>query len=50
MDKLAEAVNLYNNIPDEEKHPSDNQDFVFHIHAIQNLLYAQLYIKENGML
>lgn len=48
LKKLGEAVNLFNQIPDSEKHPSDQLDFIFHIHALQNLLYAQLYIKENG--
>lgn len=30
-----------------EKHPDDNNDFRFHLHAIQNILFTQLYKKKD---
>jgi hypothetical protein len=48
LKKLAEAMNAFTEIPKEDKHPSDTLDFVFHIHALQNLVYTEMYIKEHG--
>jgi len=39
----ADLWNEYLKIPHTEQHPDDNNDIRFHIHAIQNILYTQLY-------
>jgi len=41
----ADLWNEYLLIPDSEKHPDDTNDIRFHIHAIQNIMYTQLYKK-----
>ncbi|MCY4781700.1 hypothetical protein ORI89_18765 [Sphingobacterium sp. UT-1RO-CII-1] len=33
---------------DDGLHPDDMNDLRHHIHAIQNILYTQLYIKKHG--
>jgi len=43
----ADLWNKYLEIPKEEKHPDDTNDIRFHIHAIQNILFTQLYKKNN---
>lgn len=43
----ADLWNKYLEIPTEEKHPDDNNDVRFHIHAIQNILFTQKYKKLN---
>jgi hypothetical protein len=57
MDKQIKVKNLtcdlWNailEIPKEDMHPDDLNDLRFHIHAIQNILYAQAYIKKHGKL
>ena len=50
LDKTAALWNSFCDIPTEEMHPDDNNDFKFHLHALQNLLYTQCYIKEHGKL
>lgn len=47
LEKSAELWNEYLKINDLDKHPDDNNDVRFHIHAIQNILYTQLYKKNN---
>lgn len=45
---LSVSITLWNsflNIPKEEIHPDDINDVRFHLHAIQNILYTQLYKK-----
>jgi hypothetical protein len=47
---LADAWNQFQAV--ENKHPDDLNDFRFHIHALQNLLYAHKYkqeVPESGM-
>lgn len=34
----------------DDVHPDDMNDLRHHIHAIQNILYTQLYIKKHGQL
>ena len=48
--KLAEAWKLFTEIPKEEKHICDADEFCKAIHICQNILYTQLYIKEHGKL
>lgn len=48
INKAGELFNLIQTMDKKYFHPDDNNDLRFHIHAIQNILYAQLYIKENG--
>jgi len=50
LKKLAEAWNLFQEIPKEEKHVCDPDEFCKAIHVCQNILYAELYIKEHGKL
>lgn len=50
LDALCEVWNEFQNV--ENKHPDDNNEFRFHIHALQNLLYAHKYkmeVQNNGM-
>jgi len=46
--KLAEAWNLFQSIPKSEKHVCDADEFCKAIHAAQNIMYAELYIKIHG--
>lgn len=48
LNKTAELWNEILNIPIGDCNPDDINDLRYHIHAIQNILYTQLYIKENG--
>ncbi len=41
----ADLWNSFLKIPKEEMHPDDTNDIRFHIHAIQNILYTQKYMK-----
>jgi len=41
----ADLWNKYLDIPVDETHPDDKNDIRFHIHAIQNIMYTQLYKK-----
>jgi len=50
LHKSAELWNSFLDIYDSEKHPDDTNDFRFHIHALQNILYTQMHIKEHGQL
>jgi len=50
LNKLAEAWNLFQSIPNKEKHVCDPDAFCKAIHACQNIMYTQLYIKEHGQL
>lgn len=43
----AALWNSYLEISQDEKHPDDNNDVRFHIHAIQNILYTQMYKNQN---
>lgn len=42
----ADLWNEFLLIPDNEKHPDDTNDFRYHLHALQNILYTQKYKKE----
>lgn len=46
----ADLWNSIVDIPKDEMHPDDESDLRHHIHAIQNILYAQLFIKKHGRL
>lgn len=48
LHKLADAWNLFQEIPKEEKHICDNDEFCKAIHQAQNILISQLFIKEFG--
>lgn len=50
MKLSGELWNAILKLPKAELHPDDLNDLRFHIHAIQNILYAQAYIKEHGKL
>lgn len=41
---ITDAWNQYQAV--DNKHPDDLNDFRFHIHALQNLLYASKYKQE----
>lgn len=43
----AELWNKYLEIPKEDKHQDDDNDFRHHLHALQNILFTQLYKKKN---
>jgi len=47
---LAQAWNKFQEISKDERHPCDADEFCKAIHAAQNILYTQLYIKEHGQL
>jgi len=42
----ADLWNSFLEIPKEEIHQDDTNDFRFHIHALQNILYTQKYKKQ----
>lgn len=44
----AELWNKFLEIPQQELHLDDNNDFRHHLHAIQNIMYTQLFIKKHG--
>lgn len=44
----AEVWNKVIDIPNSEMHPDDINDIRYHIHAIQNIIYSQLYINKHG--
>jgi len=45
-DALGDIWNRFlKDIPESEKHPSDTADFQHAIHAAQNILFTQLYLK-----
>lgn len=44
---LATAWNTFLNIPEEDKHADDNNDFRKAIHDAQRIIYTQLYKKQN---
>jgi len=50
LEMSAKLWNLFLEIPEEEKHSDDTNDFRFHIHAIQNILFAQEYKKKDGFI
>ena len=41
----ADLWNSFLDIPENEKHPDDTNDFRHHLHALQNILYTQKYKK-----
>jgi hypothetical protein len=43
LEKSAELWNAFINIPLIEMHTDDTNDFRHHLHALQNILYTQLY-------
>ena len=43
LEKTAELWNAFMNIPLTEMHLDDTNDFRHHLHALQNILYTQLY-------
>lgn len=49
---LSLTANLWNEmqsiLSEDSIHPDDMNDMRHHIHAIQNILYTQLYIKRHG--
>lgn len=48
-DALKKSGELWNStLKIDLKNDFDQKDLLFHIHAIQNLLYTNLYIEQNG--
>lgn len=48
-DSLKKSGELWNSILKIDLcNDFDQKDILFHIHAIQNILYTNLYIKQNG--
>lgn len=48
-DSLKKSSELWNSTLEIKlKNDFDQKDILFHIHAIQNLLYTNLYIEQNG--
>lgn len=45
LDKSRELWNEFMSIPENELHPDDTNDFRFHLHALQNIMYTQKYKK-----
>lgn len=45
LDKSRELWNEFMSIPENELHPDDTNDFIFHLHALQNIMYTQKYKK-----
>ena len=43
LKKSAELWNAFIDIPLTEMHSDDTNDFRHHLHALQNILYTQLY-------
>lgn len=43
LEITTQLWNKWLEIDSEKKHPDDNNDFRFHIHALQNLLFANIY-------
>jgi hypothetical protein len=43
LKKSAELWNAFIDIPLSEMHADDTNDFRHHLHALQNILYTQLY-------
>ena len=43
LEITSDLWNKWLEINDVEKHPDDNNDFRFHIHALQNILFANMY-------
>lgn len=50
LKKSSELFNALSEIPKEDFHPDDQNDLRFHIHAIQNIIYTQAFIKLHGKL
>jgi hypothetical protein len=49
LDKSRELWDEVMKIPQSEMHPDDIHDIRQHLHAIQNILYAQLYLKQKSV-
>jgi hypothetical protein len=47
LKKTAELWNAFMDIPLTEVHSDDTNDFRHHLHALQNILYAQLYKNQD---
>lgn len=45
LNKLAEAWNLFQSIPKNEKHVCDPDEFCKAIHAAQNIMFAQVVLN-----
>lgn len=50
LNKSSELWNEILKISVEDLHPDDMKDIRYHLNAIQNILYTQLYIKKHGKL
>ena len=48
LEKTTELWNAFLDIAKTEMHPDDTNDFRHHLHALQNILYTQMYKKENS--
>jgi len=48
LNKLGGAWNLFQRLPDH--HPSDLEDFTFHVHALQNMILARETVRNNPTL
>lgn len=46
LDKSGELWDEFMKIPQSQMHPDDTNDFRHHLHALQNIMYAQKYLKE----
>lgn len=46
LDKSRELWDEFMKIPQSQMHPDDTNDFRHHLHALQNIMYAQKYLKE----
>jgi len=48
LEITAQLWNEFLTIPNNEKHPDDTNDFRFHIHAIQNIIFTQKYKNQQA--
>lgn len=46
LDKSRELWDEFMSIPEKQMHPDDVNDFRHHLHALQNIMYDQKYLKE----
>jgi len=46
LDKSRELWDEFMKIPQSQMHPDDTNDFRHHLHALQNIMYAQKYLKK----
>lgn len=48
LDKSRELWDEFMSIPKNELHPDDTNDFRHHLHALQNIMYSQKYLKSKN--